>query len=939
VKHQCPLWLLIPSYNVPSRNDSCAYFLFCFLFKLRADLQLPPDILATAARCKIPLPSDRVTISYVAVPSGDANSVHNDELYGSYYYNASFASTLSVSSFQSTGSVMQDAILAAKILKEEMEKQDVTKKFHYFYETLEAEFPQWELRVVNGSYDVTTYSIPKIDSKKKGGNDDVPPDEETPRPKTKAQKIPTVFNGGCVYVLLQRLLYFARTGKQPKPVECSHSILKDINLRFESGKMYLLLGAPGAGKSTLLKYISNLLHEGKHHVVGGSLLLNGISPTDRHFEWTNLVCLVDQLDNHHEYLTVKETFEYAFNCRKGGTHRSPYVTRNTKNDAIIANFDAEKFFVNLCLEALGLKRVEDTFVGNDVNVRGVSGGERKRVTLGELLCAGAPVFCMDEISTGLDAATTFDICKSLAQSAATTNSIRIVSLLAPSPEIAALFDEMILIDEGKIIYSGPVSETLSYFSSLGYEMPERIDPGEWLLSLSSKDRSPEEFSAAFKSSNQGRIIQEKNSTTFGDATNHIVDETAFSSRYHTSWYNSLWLVTSHELTLWRRNTPRIRARLIQSVVMGLFIGTVFYKQGDNPYSGIGVLYQVLMFLAMGSLPVVFSQVDNRPIVYKHLDRNFYRALIFVFGRCIATIPAIFLDIILYGVVVFFLSGMAYNDGATFWNFVIFLLLLFMTAFTTASFFSIFSALAKDTPNATALMTLSILLMILFSGFTVQPAVIPNYWIWLYWLNYFAWMLRAVLINQYGSGKFGEEGELILIGLGFSDKDGQAYQFIWVWYAVLFACGTILFSLFANAMVLTRIRYRAKATSKLDDDSSIEIAGDAEGDLPFQRANLTFTNIYYSVKSSISKERIELLKGVDGYFAAGKMTALMGSSGAGKTTLMDVLSLRKTKGKIKGEIMVNGHPQESGSFRRCMGYVEQVSCTPALFPMLAQTCVT
>jgi len=79
------------------------------------------------------------------------------------------------------------------------------------------------------------------------------------------------------------------------------------------------------------------------------------------------------------------------------------------------------------------------------------------------------------------AATTFDICKSLAQSAATTNSIRIVSLLAPSPEIAALFDEMILIDEGKIIYSGPVNETLSYFSSLGYEMPERIDPGEWLL--------------------------------------------------------------------------------------------------------------------------------------------------------------------------------------------------------------------------------------------------------------------------------------------------------------------------------------------------------------------------------------------------------------------------------------------------------------------------
>lgn len=110
---------------------------------------------------------------------------------------------------------------------------------------------------------------------------------------------------------------------------------------------------------------------------------------------------VDQLDKHHEYLTVKETLEYAFNCRRG-THRLPYIERNPQNDAVVADFDKNQFLVNLVLDLLGLKRVEDTFVGNDVSVRGVSGGERKRVTLGELLCVGAPVFCLDEISTGLD---------------------------------------------------------------------------------------------------------------------------------------------------------------------------------------------------------------------------------------------------------------------------------------------------------------------------------------------------------------------------------------------------------------------------------------------------------------------------------------------------------------------------------------------------------
>lgn len=198
--------------------------------------------------------------------------------------------------------------------------------------------------------------------------------------------------------------------------------------------------------------------------------------------------------------------------------------------------------------------------------------------------------------------------------------------------------------------------------------------------------SVEEFAVAFSSSDRGRYIREKNSDQFNDTANYIVDDTLFTKRYHTSWYKNLILVTSHEFTVWKRNKFRIRARLIQSIVMGLVIGTVFYNQGGDPNSGIGVLFQVLMFLAVGNLPFIFTQVDNRPIVYKHLDLNFYRALVFVIGRSVAAIPSVILDILLYGVVVFFLSGMAYNDGATLWNFFVFLLLLFITSYTTVSFF-------------------------------------------------------------------------------------------------------------------------------------------------------------------------------------------------------------------------------------------------------------
>jgi len=306
-----------------------------------------------------------------------------------------------------------------------------------------------------------------------------------------------------------------------------------------------------------------------------------------------------------------------------------------------------------------------------------------------------------------------------------SKQIRVVALLAPPPETVALFDELIVIDEGKIIYSGPTNESLPYFEALvNQHMPARADPGEWLLSLLGNARD-EQYAQQFQSSEKGGMIQVTNTSRFSDSTSKILDDPRFTKRYHTYWFKNLRLVVAHEFLLWKRDRIRVRARLIQLTVMGLVIGTVFYKQGDNPYSGIGVLFQTLMFLSLGTLVFVLTQVDNRAIVYKHQDLNFYPTWIFVLGRFLALIPAVTLDIIFYGTVVFFLSGMAYDDGASFWNFLIFLLLLFLNAIATVTLFSVYSAISKDRTTAISVMTLSILLMILFSGFTVQPLVIPS----------------------------------------------------------------------------------------------------------------------------------------------------------------------------------------------------------------------
>jgi len=127
----------------------------------------------------------------------------------------------------------------------------------------------------------------------------------------------------------------------------------------------------------------------------------GISPKKGVY-WTNLVAYIDQIDRLHPFLTVRETLEFAFKCRTGGTHRRIQTPQSAEADQVVKEADEQGFVVNGVMNLMGIARVADTFVGDQQRVRGVSGGERKRVTVSEMFTLGVPVMCCDEISTGLD---------------------------------------------------------------------------------------------------------------------------------------------------------------------------------------------------------------------------------------------------------------------------------------------------------------------------------------------------------------------------------------------------------------------------------------------------------------------------------------------------------------------------------------------------------
>ena len=178
---------------------------------------------------------------------------------------------------------------------------------------------------------------------------------------------------------------------------------------------------------------------------------------------------------------MRETFNFAFQCKSGGTHVPKEFLKTDEQRQRVQQLDDEDAFPRCIEQMLGLDGVANTFVGNN-EIRGVSGGQRRRVTTGEMFQGSFPIFCADELSTGLDSSSTFSICNTLMHFTQVQSRVRVLSLLQPSPETVSLFDEIVLLSEGKVLFSGPVGE-VEKTTLLGWDIKRPIT---WILLISYK---------------------------------------------------------------------------------------------------------------------------------------------------------------------------------------------------------------------------------------------------------------------------------------------------------------------------------------------------------------------------------------------------------------------------------------------------------------------
>ncbi|XP_074275948.1 pleiotropic drug resistance protein 1-like [Silene latifolia] len=748
------------------------------------------------------------------------------------------------------------------------------------------------------------------------------------------------------------------------------TILRDVSGIIKPKRMTLLLGPPSSGKTTLLLALAGKL--GTDLQVSGKVTYNGHNMNE--FVPQRTAAYISQHDVHIPELTVRETL--AFSARFQGVgygyEMLAELCRREKEANIKPDPDIDLFMkaavqgheesviTDYILKILGLEICADTMVGDEV-LRGVSGGQRKRVTTGEMLVGPAKALFMDEISTGLDSSTTYQIVNSIRQSVHILNGTAVISLLQPAPETYDLFDDIILLSDGQIVYQGPREHVLDFFETVGFRCPDRKGVADFLQEVTSKKDqeqywsrrhmpyhfiTTEEFAQAFKSFHLGRKLSQELSVAFDRTRNHPAALT--TEKYGVGTMDYLKACFDRELLLMKRNSFVYIFKLAQLIVMAFIAMTVFFRTNmhkDTIPDGTifsGALFfgvTTSMFNGMVELSLTVSKL---PVFYKHRDLLFFPPWAYSLPSWILKIPITFVETAVWVGLSYYVIGFDPNVGRMLKHYLILVLLSQMAS----GLFRTIGSLGRTLVITNTCGSFALLILFALGGFVLSKDNIKKWWIWGYWASPMMYAQNAVAVNEF----LGHSWSKILPGqnetLGVLTLKGRGFptHAYWYWIAAGALVGfTLLFNIVYTLALAVLSPYKTTQAIPDDDDKKNDTNGNGREIvvqaaqeikkkgmvLPFEQHSITFSEVQYSVDmpqemkaQGVVEDKLELLKGVSGAFRPGVLTALMGVSGAGKTTLMDVLAGRKTGGYIKGDITISGYPKKQETFARISGYCEQ-----------------
>jgi ABC-type multidrug transport system ATPase subunit len=634
--------------------------------------------------------------------------------------------------------------------------------------------------------------------------------------------------------------------------------------------MTLLLGPPGAGKTTLLLALAGKLD--KDLKVSGKVTYCGHELNE--FVPQRTCAYISQHDLHYGEMTVRETLDFSGRCLGVGTRYEMLVelSRREKEAGIKPDPEIDAFMkatamagqetslvTDYILKILGLDICADIMVGDDMR-RGISGGQKKRVTTGEMLVGPAKALFMDEISTGLDSSTTFQICKFMKQMVHIMDVTMVISLLQPAPEAFDLFDDIILLSEGQVVYQGPRENILGFFEHMGFKCPERKGVADFLQEVTSKKDQEQywftknrpyryisvpEFAQAFGSFHIGQQLAADLGVPYDKARAHPA--ALVTKKYGISNWELFRACFSREWLLMKRNSFTYIFKTTQITIMSLIALTVFLRT-EMPVGTVadggkffGALFFSLINVMFNGMAELAMTVFRLPVFYKQRDFLFYPAWAFGLPIWVLRIPLSFMESGIWIILTYYTIGFAPSASRFFRQFLAF----FGIHQMALSLFRFIAAVGRTQVVANTLGTFTLLMVFVLGGFIVAKNDIEPWMIWGYYISPMMYGQNAIVMNEFLDERWSAPnldprvnaatvGQVLLKSRGFFTED---YWF-WICVGALFA-----FSLLFNVLFVAALTYM----NPLVDSKAI--IGDDENDKKNKKSSSGTEGIDMAVRSS------------------------------------------------------------------------------------------
>ncbi|KAF9927373.1 hypothetical protein FBU30_003279 [Linnemannia zychae] len=593
-------------------------------------------------------------------------------------------------------------------------------------------------------------------------------------------------------------------------------ILKGISGSAPAGVVLAVMGPSGAGKSTLVDILAGKRKDGK---VSGHILLNGKQVHES--EIRRAVGFVDQEDTLPPTQTVWEAVLFSAMLRL--PEAMPIYRVHERVAEVI--------------EMLGLTHCKDRQIGN-VTSRGISGGEKRRVSIALELITRPPILILDEPTSGLDSYSAHMVVQQLCKLAASKTTTVIMTIHQPRSDIFYMFDQTLVVTKGACLYFGPTATAADYFSRRGLVCPPNYNIADYLLDIamdqelvakakSFGDDDTEKvnglstghqthlnggnaISRRGANGNASEITRTSDDRSYetsvrmeemgstGSSTASLSESTSQKKQktvYPTSFLTQLRVIMLRSLQTLIRDKSLLVLHFAVAIVLGIFVGGLYFRVPMDLagfQNRAGSLFFMLALLGFSSISALGAFTETRTLFIKERSNGYYPPTPFIISTLLFDlIPLRVIPSIIMGSVSYFMIGLT-ADVETFFKF---LLILVLFNVSTAMFCLVIAAGVRTTGVASLASSIVMLFMMLFGGFLINSGQIPKALTWIQYLSMFKYGFEALAINEVAKTQlidsiqgvaFNVPGSLILQKLfGFDLNSFWRDMILLIGYNVLF----------------------------------------------------------------------------------------------------------------------------------------------------------